>query len=294
MKYVFLLNSYSLKEKVANVESTIKSICRKRKLDYVVEINSKDRSTEDILRKYYKTQNIIIAVGGDGTINRVLNGIIGTNNILGYIPYGTENDFYRSNKELLKNGVNKIDLVKVNNKYFINVACFGIDAEIGNNNDLVHSKIIPKKLRYTVSLIYHFLTYKEREFVVEINNERYRDLFTTVTVCNGKYYGGGYKIGYNSLLDDGLIDTYLAPKLSKLNTIRLILGMNKGRQENSKKIKKIPTTHLTIISPKDVECNLDGELIVDKRFDISIIPKGIDIYYDQALIDEVENNLLRK
>lgn len=293
MKYVFLLNLYSLKDKLNTVKKAIEDICITKELDYKFEINSEHSSTEEILKKYKNSSNLIMAVGGDGTINRVLNGIVGTKNILGYVPYGTGNDFYRSNKELLQEGFNKIDLVNVNNRYFINVACFGIDAEIGNNNDFVHSKFIPKKLRYTMSLLYHFLTYKDREYTIKINDEVYKDLYTTVTVCNGKYYGGGYKIGYNSLLDDGLIDVYLVPKLNKIDTAKLILGMNKGKHETSKKVKKIPTTNLIITSPKEVECNLDGELIVDKRFDISIIPDGIEVYYDQKLIDDIQKKLIK-
>ena len=57
------------------MKKKIEKVCNKRKIDYIIEINSIDISTEDILKKYKKTRNIIIAVGGDGTINRVLNGI---------------------------------------------------------------------------------------------------------------------------------------------------------------------------------------------------------------------------
>ena len=102
MKYIFLLNQFSLKTETNIIKKQIERVCKKKKLDFVIEINSITVTTESILKKYSKSRNIIIAVGGDGTINRVLNAIAGTNNVLGYIPYGTGNDFYRTNRELLK------------------------------------------------------------------------------------------------------------------------------------------------------------------------------------------------
>jgi len=144
MKYIFLLNTFSLKENTENLKRKTEKVCQEKNLDFIIEKNSEESSTEEIIRKYKNKKVILLPVGGDGTINRVLNAMDRENNILGYIPYGTGNDFYRANKELLKDGINKIDLVKINNMYFINVACFGIDAEIGNHSDIIHSNWIPK------------------------------------------------------------------------------------------------------------------------------------------------------
>ena len=72
--------------------------------------------------------------------------------------------------------------------------------------------------------------------IVKIDDEVIDDHFTTVVLCNGKYYGGGYKIGFNSKLNDDLIDVYLVPKMPKLGMAKLILGMNKGNHEKSEKV----------------------------------------------------------
>ena len=287
MKYVYLLNSFSLKDSTEKLKEKLEQISKRRKIDYVIEVNNKDHSTEDILNKYKDSKNVIIAVGGDGTINRVLNSIVGTKNVLGYIPYGTGNDFYKTNKEILENGINKIDLVKINDKHFINIACFGIDADIGNNNDIVHSKIIPKKQRYNMSLLYNFIKYKPRELEILINNEDIKDDFTTVVVCNGRYYGGGYKVGYNAKLDDGLLDVYLVPKINKVKTAKLIMSMKKGEHEKSKDITKYQASKLTVKSKEKIDCNIDGEVLSSNEFNIEIIKKGIEVYYDKYLINEV-------
>ena len=287
MKYVFLVNSYSLKEQTDEVIDRINEVATKRELDYVIETNSIDNQTENIIYKYKDDENIIICIGGDGTINRTLNSIVGTNNILGYIPFGTGNDFYRTNKELLSDGINDIDLIKINNRYFINVACFGIDADIANTEEVVHSKIIPKSQRYNASIAKNFFAYIPRYMSVEIDNQMHEGRFTTVAVCNARYYGGGYKIGPNALLDDGLLDVYIVDDMSKLKMAKLLLGMKKGKHEKDSLVKVIKTRKVYINTYKDVKCNIDGDILTDRIFDIEVIPKGIKIYYDQELIDDI-------
>ncbi|MBR4693372.1 MAG: YegS/Rv2252/BmrU family lipid kinase [Bacilli bacterium] len=287
MKYIFLLNRFSLKKKLNPLVKRIEEASKKLKLDYKIEINSREESTEDIVERYKKKSCILLAVGGDGTINRVLNGIVGTKNILGFIPYGTGNDLYRSCQELLKEKENKIDLVKINDKYFINVACFGIDAEIGNNDDMIHSKWIPESQRYNMSLVAHFLKYKTKKVKVTYNNKEWINDMTTIVICNGRYYGGGYKVGYTAKLNNGSVDLYLIDKMNKLRMATLITGMNKGKHENSKHTTKAKIKEARIEFEEEVEANIDGEQLKSKTFDIKVIPKGITLYYDQELIDEI-------
>lgn len=287
MNYIFLINRFSLKNNTEKLVNKLTTICQKLNINYKLEINSNIRTTEDILKKYIDSKNIIICLGGDGTINRTLNAIVNTDNILGYIPLGTGNDFYKSNKELLVDGINKVDLIKINDKYFINTACFGIDADIANSDKLIHSSIIPKSQRYNVSIISNFIKYKPRHLKIVINGKKYEDNYTTVVLCNGRYYGGGYKVGTNALLDDGLMDVYLAEKTSKIRMLKLLLNMKKGSHEQDKSINKINAKKVYIESPKQIKCNIDGEILEDNKFNIEVIPKGIEIYFNSKLIDEL-------
>ena len=287
MKYIFVLNQFSLKNDTNKMINNIEKACKKRKINYKIEVNNNDISTEDILKKYKKSKNIIMAVGGDGTINRVLNGLVGTKNILGYIPHGTGNDFYRANREVLNKGINTIDLVKINNKYFINIACFGIDAVIGNNSEIIHSNIIPKKYRYNFGLLVNFIKYKPRNFIVSINNKSYKDEYTTIVVCNARYYGGGYRVSPNSRLDDGLLEVLLVKKTTKYDMAKLIGSMKNAFHLNSPKVQLFQTKELTIKTDSKISSNIDGEELTDNTFNIKLIPNGIDVYYDQELIDDI-------
>ena len=294
MKYVFLVNRFSLKDNTNDVIARIITVANELNLDYQIEVNSSRLSTEDILDKYKDSRNIIICLGGDGTINRTLNGIVNTKNVLGYIPFGTGNDFYRSNKEILSEGINKIDLVRINDKYFINVGCFGIDADIANTDELIHARLIPKPLRYIFSLICHFFKYKARHIKVIIDGKVYEADYTTVAICNARYYGGGFKIGTNAKLDDGVVDVYLIDDLPKLKMASLILGMKKGKHENDPSVNVIKTDKLSIETKDNVTANIDGDKLTSKIFDVEVIPNGIEVFYDQHLIDEIKKVKLKK
>lgn len=286
MKYIFVINSFTIGDRLDKLVKKIEKTSKKFKLDYVIEINNKNYSTEDILNKYKDGKNVIMAVGGDGMINRVLNGIVNTKNILGFIPYGTGNDLYKTALRSLDE-LTKCDIVKINDRYFINVACFGIDAEVANNNNYMNSKYIPKNLKYIFSLIDTFFKYKNRDMKVIINGKTIDNKFATIAVCNASFYGNGFMIGPNSSVTDGLIDVYYAKDLTKWNILKLILKLKRGKHESSKDITKIKTEKLAIESLSSINCNIDGELLCDNKFNIEVIKNGITLYFNKELIKEI-------
>ena len=287
MKYIFLINSFTLKDEINEVIHRIKDFCIRKNMEFEVEINNEDNSTEDIVKKYRKCGYTIVAVGGDGMINRVLNALVGTNNTLGFIPCGTGNDFYRSALKEIKKETEECDVIKINDRYFINVACFGIDADVANNKGLIKSKMIPKSQRYNVSVINSFLKYEPRHFVLKMNNEEIEGDFATVAVCNGGYYGSGYNISPNFKLNNGLIDVYAVEDDNKFNIMKMILSMKKGKHEKYKKVHKFQTNKLTLISNNEINSNIDGEELASKKFNIEVKGK-IKIYMNKELINFVK------
>lgn len=280
MKYIFILNSFG-KRNTKDIYQKIDIVSKSLNLNYAIEVNNSSLSTEDILNKYKDTRNIIVAVGGDGMINKVLNGIVNTNNMLGYIPYGTGNDFHKTVKETLHDGRNTTDVVRINNRYFINIACFGIDADIANDDDIVH------KIGYNASLAYHFLKYKAKHMEIIVDNKDIEDNFTTIAVCNARYYGGGYKIAPHSLVNDGLVEVYLVKELGKIAMAKTIRSMQDGSHEKSPYVKKIKTDSLVISSDKEISSNIDGEILTAKEFEIDVLPNEIEVFNNQDLIEKV-------
>ena len=287
MKYIFILNSFTLKTEVEKIKRRIEEYCTKENMEFIIEINSEEVSTESIVAKYRDQKNILLAVGGDGMVNRVLNGIAGTDNILGIIPLGSGNDFYKSVEKDLKEYYNTCDLIKINDRHFINVACFGIDADVANKKGEVTSKLIPKSQRYNASLLKTFSQYKCRNLDIEINGETLSGEYTTVAVCNGVYYGNGYKISPNSNPTNGLLDVYVVDKVNKLRMVNLILKMKEGNHLNEKEVHHYQTNKMIIKSPTSFVANIDGEELFDRRFEIEVLKNGIMLYYDKSLIDSI-------
>lgn len=290
MKHVFIVNKFTVNKNTNKICQKIQDVCNKLYIDFCIEIINEENTTEEALEKYKTTENIIVAVGGDGTVNRILNCIIGTKNKLGIIPIGTGNDFYKALLKQSNNLYNKVDIGKINEKYFINVACFGIDADVANNLNIIKSKLIPARQKYNASLLYTFFKYKNKELQIEYNGIKTSGLYSTIAICNGNYYGGGYNIAPNSRFDDGMFDIYFAENLKKIQFPHLILNVKKGKHENSKYIKKVQEQAITIRSNKNIVCNIDGEEIEDKLFNISLIKGAITIYNNQELLEKLLKN----
>ena len=288
MKYIFLINSFTVRDDINKLIHNIKKYCEDMNISYEIEINNESNSTEMILKKYKKTEYIIFSIGGDGTLNRVVNSLANTNNIIGVIPYGTGNDFYKTMRKQFKKGINYCDLVKINDRYFINTACFGIDADIAYNKESITSKVIPRNQRYNVSILKSFLKYKPRYFKIEVNNKVIEDYFATVVVCNGEYYGNGYNIGANSKLNNNRVDLYVANDLNRFLLAKLILKMIKGKHVNDKNIVKLESKKIVIKIKEKVKANIDGEILEDDKFKIEVLNKKIKIFYDEELVNNIK------
>ena len=286
MKFIFLLNSFSLREDCERIANEVDNLAKELNLDYEIRINSKDLSTEEILEDYRDGENVIVSLGGDGTLNRILNSIYGTRNMLSILPLGTGNDYVRSVRNQLEQGINSVDVVRINDSYFINLVCFGIDADIGNDETFVNSKIVPRSQRYNATIVTNFLNYHGRHMKIMADNLTYEGDYTTVAVCNGTYYGRGFTMAPHARIDDGLLDVYLIDNTNKIAMIKIILGVKKGKHEKSSKTHSFQTNKLTIEGDKPITCNYDGEKMTSKKYDIELIPKGIKLYYNEELEKE--------
>ncbi len=291
MKYIFMINRFSLKERLEKFIKGIDTVAKKMKLDYKIEINSETTSTEDILERYKDANNIIYAVGGDGILNRVVNSMYGTKNKIACIPAGTGNDFNRSINDYFVEGDNIVDLIKCNDKYFVNVACFGVDADIANDNSIVHNKFIPRALQYKVGVAKHILLFKPYTFIMKWGKESLTTDLSLVTVCNGGYYGGGFHVNLDGMYNDGLIDAYIINATNRRQLLNYLISLLKGKHNDCKYVKHVRTDKFTIITKNEIVGNLDGEELSAKKFEMSVIPKAVTFYHNKKLLDQINKEL---
>jgi len=288
MKYIFIINSLAGNGKCKKILPNIKKACKDSDIEYEIRYITQEKSGYSIAMEYKNSENVIYAVGGDGTLTKILAGIIGTKNKLGIIPAGSGNDTYKSLK-MLPNGENKIDLAKINNTYFINVACTGLDAEVANNVDVLRNTIIPASQLYNASIVYTFIKFRFKEIKLKMSVKNIKAKYTILSICNGSYYGGGFKIAPKSQLTDGLLDVYYAEKMPKLSMIPLMLKLRKGKHEGKRKVHKFRTNHIEITLEENITFNVDGEKLTNNKFVIDVIPKAITIFNDNEFVNMILN-----
>jgi YegS/Rv2252/BmrU family lipid kinase len=274
MNRIFIVNPKAGKGKALKAAKIIESICEQENLEYIIHYTKEKEDATCIARQYRENENIVYSVGGDGTLNEVVNGIALSNTILGIIPAGTGNDFVRSltpKREL----VTKIDIGKVNHKYFINIASLGLDAKIAKNADIMKAKKIPNSLVYLSSIGYTIFNYENTK--VKINNSKHDDMVTLMAFCNGCYYGGGIKLAPNASIEDGFMDVYMVDDLSKYKILYLLTKLLTSSHERHPSVHKYRTDKITVDSSENLLFNVDGEIMIDNHFDIEIINNGINL-----------------
>lgn len=282
MKYIFIVNPESAKGNAMKIIGNIEKVCKQEHIEYEVCYTLAQGDATRLAQSYKDEENIIYAVGGDGTLSEVLNGLVGTKNKIGIIPAGSGNDFYRTVKELGKTEIES-DVGVVNGKYFLNIACVGIDAEVANNVPLMKKKNIKVKNLYTASILYTFTHFKFKQIHFKSQEKDEKGNFTILSICNGRYYGGGYNISPKASLEDNYFDVYYINKLRLPSIINLLLKLKKGKLEQDKRTNHFKTNNITVTSEEPIRFNVDGETIENTKFEIKIIPKAIKIYHNVEL-----------
>ena len=300
-KYIYILNSFRTKSKTASIIKRIKDASRASGREYEIHINETLEDARKIRDIYRDTEYVLTAVGGDGSINNLLNCMVGTKNVLSFIPLGTGNDFYRTVSQSFESGIHEVDIVRINDRYFINVACFGIDADIANDDQLVHNRLIPKPLRFHSSVLYHFLTYRNgRHLRLECAEELCAEnaaenviekKFTTIVVTNSRYYGGGYQISPSSQADDGIMEIYTVDHVSRPKMAKAIMSMKNAGHLKNPAVTVMKARKAVISSSQPICANIDGEPLCSDRFEIELIPGAIRLEYDEAFLSRFRSNI---
>ena len=222
------------------------------------------------------------ACGGDGTLNEVVSGAIGHDNVQvtvyasgsgnDYIKYyGTLDDFI--DIERLVNGVpHKVDVMKVNNRYSINVCNFGFDAMVCKiGNDVRRKPIIGGKHSYTTGIIRSIFTSRSNYVRMTVDGEPFFDGYMLLcTLGNGRYNGGNYMCAPLSKNDDGLVEVNLFKRMSLIKFASLIDDYSHGTHINRPDVKKLmlyrQATTVEMASPDPFWLVIDGEMLHSNRY----------------------------
>lgn len=276
-------NGYALK-----AINTIEAVCNSLNLDYNIALTKYPEHATEIALENKNNYKKIIAVGGDGTVNEVLNGIIGGKASLGILPCGTGNDFAKTVYKtsdidkiidiLINSDSKKCDVGKCNDKYFINIASVGLDAEVAHKVQR-SKKIFKGKFSYLFSLTSTLLNYKSIPFKITVDNISMEEPTLLTTVSNGKYYGGGIMPTPDANIFDGNFDICHIRKLNKFKIPFILNKYIKGKHKNIKEVSFFKGKNITIESNKAFATNIDGEIFISNKVEFSLNENYIDLIH---------------
>jgi diacylglycerol kinase (ATP) len=291
MKHIFILNPIAGR---ADAEERflplILKAAKERKVDYSIHrtINKGDgcRYVKEYCLKNPGTNVRFYAVGGDGTLNEVVNGAYGFDGAeAAFIPAGTGNDFaraftnYRYFKDIKRQIDGKamlIDLIKYNDRYCINVLNIGLDCQVvAEVLRLKKNPLLKGALAYGAGVVAAFIKNEGYKLNVSLEDGRsYDEQMTLVAVGNGSYYGGGFKGLPMAKPDDGLLDVSIIFKVRRLTFARLIGKYRKGTHLNLQKnfICYSRGTTLTVESKEGMKICVDGEIDEAQHVKVTLEP----------------------
>ncbi len=283
----FIINPVSGRRKSGNIKELISAEIDQNKFDLTIQYSESPGHAVSLSKEAVESRkDIIVAVGGDGTINEVAGQMIGSKSILGIVPSGSGNGLARHLNipfstrralQLINTAYNtQIDTGIINGQHFISLAGVGFDAMVAKHFSknkkrgfITYFNIIAKK----------FFKYKPKKYALEFQNGvriNTRALF--ITVANSNQFGYNTTIAPNAMLNDGQLDVVIVskPKILELPIIANLLLLK--RIDLSPSVQIIPTPEVTIDRRKNRLVNIDGEpLKLKKRLKIRVNPLSLNV-----------------
>ncbi len=290
-RILFIVNPISGSRRKRNMPQLISDKIDKSKFEITITQTEYASHAIEISKQGVEDKyDVIVAVGGDGTVNEVASQMIHSNSALGIIPGGSGNGLARHLGiplipsraiELLNTGfASKIDTATVNDKPFVSIAGVGFDAKV--------AKIFAKSprrgfLTYFRIAANEFLAYKPKKYKLQFDDGLYikrRAFF--IAFANSNQFGYNAQIAPNARLNDGKIDICIAQKPNVFQTPVVANLLLLKLIDKSPLMDVISTTGVIINRKKNKVVNIDGEPVkLDKKLVIKVIPSSLKVIIPQ-------------
>ena len=242
---------------------------------------------------------LIVAVGGDGTVNEVVNGLLavraggGPMPELGILPRGTGTDFVRTFRiptrlddairVALEGETREIDAGQVEYRtwdggtgasHFVNVASAGMSGAIAQRANAT-SKALGGKVSFLWATLAVFSRWEPGEIAVEVGSERREARMRDVIVANGKYLAGGMKMCPDAVPDDGVFDVLLIGDITKADLMRTLPKVYRGKHLPHPKAELLRGSVVTVDASTALPIELDGEQPGTTPARFEVVPRAL-------------------
>jgi diacylglycerol kinase (ATP) len=287
-KVIFIVNPIS--GALRNPEKIIElihKIWKGSKIKFEIKITAHQGNATELAKEATGNQiDMVVAVGGDGTINEVGRGLVGSDVILGVIPAGSGNGFARNfniplnirkSIELLKQpNLKKIDVGKINNHYFLNVAGIGLDAEISAHFERFGFR---GPLPYFMVGFREFFRYRPESIVLNLNSHKNLHFNPIVlSIANAPQYGNGAIIAPGAIPDDGELDFCVLSSISIGKAIFNVQKLFNGTIDQLEEMSIYKSSTGEILREKKGYIHTDGNFhMEDANLKIEVFHKQLNL-----------------
>jgi len=231
----------------------------------------------------------VVAAGGDGTINEVVNGLAGSPTALGLLPLGTMNVFatelglpignLRKCWEVIEHGhIQAVDLLRANDHHFVQLAGVGFDAQIVAATSFDFKKSLGP-LSYVISAT-QIASNKPPLLSVRGGGGTREGSF--VLIGNGRYYGGPFVLFKDARIDDGMLDVLIFKNLGYLDIVRYLQAIVLGNHTALSDVEYFQTAQVRVTSLGPVPVEVDGDVIGTLPVTFKVAPKSLRVLIPRA------------
>lgn len=286
-KVRFIYNPYSGENSIINELDNVIKMHQEVGLTIVPYRIQKGKNLEETLDTVDETYSYILIAGGDGTVDSVVNAMEKKNiNIpIGILPVGTANDFGKfigmpsdiseACKQILDSRPKKVDIGKINDKYFINVASTGLFTDVSQKTD-VNLKNTIGKLAYYLKGLEELPNFRRLKIKLTSKECSYEGEMYLILVFNGKT-AGNFNLATEAEVTDGKLDVIIFKAIQIYELLPLFIKVLKGEHLDSDKVVYFKTDDVYIESSEDIVTDIDGEKGPDFPLRIQCIKEGIEV-----------------
>lgn len=230
----------------------------------------------------------IIIAGGDGSVNEAINAMVGKSATLGMLPFGGSNVLGRelkipmhpeeAAKVIARRNVKKIDLGRIQGRYFSMMASCGYDAYAISRTSRRIKKII-HRYAYLWAGIKDFLGYRPTEVTLVLDNGKVVEKGTFVVVSNTHFYGGSHEVTPFAEIDDGFLDICIYKGKWQIGLVHFALNVLSRKHLQLENVHYYRIRKVYMTAEKPTLLQVDGDLLGELPMTAEIVPEALEVYY---------------
>lgn len=285
LRAVFIVNPFSGVGRQKAIEKHLRQQLDHDAFDFeIIYTERQHHATRICENAISKGVELVVAVGGDGTINETAKHLVGKEIPLGIIPSGSGNglahhlkipvEVTKAIKVLNQKHTKKIDTVEVNGQFFLSIAGVGFDAFVAKKMSREKKRGFFKYLLITVS---EYLSYRPKKFTLIVDGKKVKRKALFISLANSDQFGNNASIAPHAKIDDGMIDICIMKKFPLWKSIILAPMLFTGKIDRSPYIEIFRAREVDI-KQKNKRINLDGESVkLSHKLSIKVLPQSLTV-----------------